>query len=616
MRKKIFWVVVSGLMALSLVMAACGQAAPTTPAPPTAPTVPTTPTAPTPPATPGQEPAQKEPAAPPAPEPPQYGGTITYRIASDPTNWDSGLNRRGGALVSTVYQQFIGLDWTQGPAGSGAKDRVLAVRSFDYYGPEIAESWKMPEIGVWVLQIRKGVHWQPVPSEAGRLMAGRELTADDIVSGFNRLFNRDGKTPDSWILFSQPTVAKTATIEKTGPMEVTVRTPQEYMTAFSWLISGSGFYRIYPPDVINKYGNMGNWRNAVGTGPFMLVDYVPGSQMLYKKNPVYWEKDPVGPGKGNQLPYADELRELIIPDLSTALAALRTGKLDLMLDTQLVDAQSLWKTAPKLEYLRNLSATWVLAMRQDKKDKPYSDVRVRQALMMATDFDSIKNSYYAGQAEIDVWPLNSSYTDWYVPLAQMPQSVQDLYKYNPDRAKQLLKEAGYPNGFKVSIAVQSTSERIDELSIYKDMWAKVGVELVLDIKETGAYATLTAAGNPYEEMLYRSIGPGFEQTLYMAFSRGPAIWNPSHINDPTGSVPVVEDFFTQYNANIFVNMPKLNQLIKDHNRFIMEQAYVIPKPAPFTYNFWWPWLKNNYGQTTGLLRYAWVDQSLKKSMGY
>jgi len=115
--------------------------------------------------------------------------------------------------------------------------------------------WKMPEIGVWVLQIRKGVKWQPVPSEAGRLMAGRELTADDIVSGFNRLFNRDTKTPapDSWILFSQPTVARTATIEKTGPMEVTIRSPQEYMTAFSWLISGSGNYRIYPPDVVNKY---------------------------------------------------------------------------------------------------------------------------------------------------------------------------------------------------------------------------------------------------------------------------------------------------------------------------------------------------------------------------
>jgi peptide/nickel transport system substrate-binding protein len=614
--KRLVWTCLSALMIVSLAATACGAPAPPQPAPPEAPVAPAAPTTPAPvvPAAPATPDAPEKEG--PSQDVPKYGGTITYRIASDPTNFDSGLNRRGGALVGTVYQQFLSLDWTRGPAGSGSPDRVLTLGSFDDYGPQIAESWEMPELGVWRLQIRQGVRWQPVPSEAGRLMNGRELTADDIVSGFERLFNRDGKTPDSWILFSQPAVARTATIEKTGPMEVTIRTPQEYMTAFSWLVSGSGFYRIYPPDVIARYGNMGNWRNAVGTGPYMLVDYVPGSQLLFQKNPVYWEKDPAGPGKSNQLPYPDALRELIVPDLSTALAALRTGKLDLMMDTQLVDAQSLWKTAPNLKYLRNLSGTWVLAMRQDKPDRPYSYVRVRQALMLATDFESIRRDYYGGEAEIDIWPLNSNYRDWHVSMAQMPESVQELYRYNPDKAKQLLRDAGFPNGFKVSIAVQTDATRVDELSIFKGMWAKVGVELVLDTKETGAYATLTAAGNPYDEMLYRNVGPGFDQTLYMAFSRGPAIWNPSHINDPPGSVPFVEDMFAKYNSAIFVDMPRLNELIKEHNRFVLEQAYVIPKPAPYTYNFWWPWLKNNYGQSTSFIRYSWVDQDLKKSLGF
>jgi len=612
MSKKILWLAVSGLMVIALVMAACGPAATTTT--PTTPTTPSTPTTPTAPTTPTTEPSQKEAVAP-AADVPKYGGTITV-VGTDPTNWDSGMNRRGGALQGTVYQQFISSDWARRFAGGGVPDRAFVLGSFDDYGPQIAESWEMPSIGVWKLKIREDVHWQPVPSEAGRLMAGRLLTADDIVSGFNRLFNRDGKSPDSWILSGQPKVAATATIEKTGPMEVTVRTPEEYMTAFSWLISGSGFYRIYPPDVIAKYGNLSDWRNAVGTGPYMLVDYVPGSQMVFRKNPVYWEKDPVGPGKGLQLPYADTLRELILPDASTTQAALRTGKLDLLSGITLVDAQSLWKTAPKVNYIRSLSGTWVLAMRQDKKEKPYNDVRVRQAMMMATDFQSIKDGYYGGEAEIAVWPTNSNYSDWYVTLDKMPQTVQDLYAYNPDKAKQLLKDAGYPNGFKASIVVQSNTERIDELSIYKDMWSKVGIELVFDIKESGAYAVYTAAGNPYDDMLYRSVGPGFDQTLYMAFSRGPAIWNPSHINDPYGSVPIVEDFFVKYNAAIFVDMPKLNELIKEHNRFVMEQAYAIPKPAQFTYNFYWPWLKNNFGQGAGFIRYVWVDPDLKKSMGY
>ena len=66
----------------------------------------------------------------------------------------------------------------------------------------------------------------------------------------------------------------------------------------------------------------------VGTGAFMITDFVPGSVATLKRNPNYWDKDPIGPGKGNALPYIDELRYLIIPDASTREAAMRTGKID------------------------------------------------------------------------------------------------------------------------------------------------------------------------------------------------------------------------------------------------------------------------------------------------
>ncbi len=237
---------------------------------------------------------------------PKYGGTITYRLASDPTNFDSGTLRSGGALVGNVYEQYMGADWLRGPAGSNVANLAGGGGSFeDSLGPQVMESWEIPEKGVYKLKVREGVRWQPVPSEAGRLMNGRAVTADDIVSGFNRLLNRDPKTPapDSWILFGQPGVARTANITKTGPMEVTITTPQEFMTAFTWIIQGAGFMRVYPPEVVAKYGNLSNWRNAVGTGPYMLIDYVPGSQFVYQKNPTYWGIGPAGPGKGNQLPY-------------------------------------------------------------------------------------------------------------------------------------------------------------------------------------------------------------------------------------------------------------------------------------------------------------------------
>lgn len=506
----------------------------------------------------------------------------------------------------------------RGPAGSNASNLAAGGGAFeDSLGPQIAESWEMPEKGVWRLNIRTGVRWQPVDSEAGRLMNNRLLTADDIVAGFNRLLNRDPKTPapESWILFGQPAVARTANITKTGPMQVTITTPEGFMTAFTWIIQGAGFFRVYPPDVVAKYGSMSNWRNAVGTGPFMLVDYVPGSQFFYKKNPTYWGKDLSGPGKGNQLPYADSLRELIIPDYSTTLAALRTGKLDLQTGVVLTDAQQIWKTAPKLLYTSYLNGSYGIGMRTDKKDKPFSDVRVRRALMMATDFNSIKNNYYGGEAEIVSWPANST-TLFYEPLEKLPASTQELYKYNPEKAKELLKEAGYPQGFKAKIVVQNTSQRIDEMSIIKDMWSKIGVDVTLDLKEPGTYAPLVAAGLPYEEMLFRMQTSPFLMHLYQSYSRGTAILNISHVNDPPGADAYLEQLFQDEDKYLFVDMPKVYDAVKKTNLYAMDQAFVIPWPLPNQYNFWWPWLKNHYGSGTQFLKYGWIDQGLKKSMGY
>jgi peptide/nickel transport system substrate-binding protein len=219
----------------------------------------------------------------------------------------------------------------------------------------------------------------------------------------------------------------------------------------------------------------------------MVAEVVAGTMIKYVKNPDYWAKDLLGPGKGMQLPYIDTLVELSIPDRSTQLAAMRTGRIAYVTGLTRDEKNTELQLNPKLQtakYLQTTTLTRFISMRTDKKDKPFSDIRVRQALMMATDFNAIKDGYYGGEAEIDVWPLNKNFAaSGYVPLNEMPAKVQDLYKYDPEKAKQLLKEAGYPNGFKTSIIVSGQGSDVDDVSIFKDMWAKVGVELVLDVKE-------------------------------------------------------------------------------------------------------------------------------------
>ncbi|MEK7353207.1 MAG: CARDB domain-containing protein, partial [Chloroflexota bacterium] len=115
---------------------------------------------------------------------PRYGSILTAAITGDPSTFDSGTSSNsGGALVNTVYEQYMSLDWRRGPAGSGVSNLAAGASSLeDNYGPHLSTNWTMPEPGVWILQIRQGVNWALDPtSEASRLVGGRELTADDVV---------------------------------------------------------------------------------------------------------------------------------------------------------------------------------------------------------------------------------------------------------------------------------------------------------------------------------------------------------------------------------------------------------------------------------------------------
>ena len=182
----------------------------------------------------------------------------------------------------------------------------------------------MPTLGTIVFRCAAGVRWALNPnSEASRLMNGREMTADDWIANFNYFMQH----PRS-LIKAVPQLAGTATMEKTGPWEVTLKTPVDPLTGWNWLAWGIYGYFLMPPEVIKKYGDMREWRNVVGTGPFMLTDYVAGSSATLVKNPGFWEKNPVGPGKGDQLPYLDGVKILVIPDISTAQAGFRTAKFD------------------------------------------------------------------------------------------------------------------------------------------------------------------------------------------------------------------------------------------------------------------------------------------------
>ncbi|MBI2829577.1 MAG: hypothetical protein HYX81_00290, partial [Chloroflexi bacterium] len=218
-------------------------------------------------------------------------------------------------------------DWAKGPAGgfgSNETDWTVPSDRMNLKTGQVTESWDIdlgPELSSVTWHIRKGMHWALNPnSEASRLVNGRELTAEDVLFSLNQVAT-DKRA------YIYRTLPELRAAKITQPDQWSVKIEIKTDTFYTALTRFGDYVEIVPPEVVKKYGTMTDWRNSVGTGPFMLTDFVSGGSATLDRNPNYWMKDPIGPGKGNQLPYLDSVKILIIKDLSTLYAALRTAKI-------------------------------------------------------------------------------------------------------------------------------------------------------------------------------------------------------------------------------------------------------------------------------------------------
>jgi peptide/nickel transport system substrate-binding protein len=545
---------------------------------------------------------------------PKYGGTLAFYFADPAGGFDEAFNMgHVGGMVTTPYltnEQLLEGDWKKGPAGSGDQDWSMGfIGRSELLTGCLAESWEFPDETTIVFHIRQGIRWQNKAP-----VNGRELTADDVAFNINRAFTSKG----SYLFLVYPAQYRPTSVKALDKYTVEIKIPL-IMHGQMFLVIGN-FMTNYPPDMIAKYGDMSDWRNACGTGPWMLTDFVANSSQTYKRNPDYWKKDPFH--LQNQLPYIEGIKGLNITDASTRYAALRTGKLDVLGPGAPAiswdDAESIIMTSPKLQHVEWLSSPVVPVGRMDKQDLPFKDIKVRQALNMAIDREALVKDYYGGHATLFAvpYPPTPAYSKIYTPLEEQSQEVKDLFTLNPTKAKQLLADAGYPNGFKT--VIDCTQNDVDLLSIIREDFLAIGVDMQINPLET-TVNTAQQRARANKEMTFKGLIMDYQYPWRMLMLRIESADNNAYVDDP--SFRVLYDEICQ---KVGYDDARINAILKEVAKQSLAIAYGVWLPAYDVYTFWWPWVKNSYGAwgwggyftPNDQLQYIWLDQSLKKSMGY
>jgi peptide/nickel transport system substrate-binding protein len=536
---------------------------------------------------------------------PQYGGAleiVTVYPTLSALSWDlADWNWKQNHDTGQVYEQLFAADLSKSVKNGGPHPFYAdAWLPSDAIRGELAESWEWKDNPLRIeIKLRKGVMFPEKPG----VMAAREFVADDVIFSFNRLANSPKKIAT---YFNH--VDKVYAPDKNSVVFTFKEYNAEWDYRFGW-----GYYSGIMPKEVADAG-AGNWKNLNGTGPFVLSEVVQGNSNTYTKNPSYWDRDKIG-GAEYKLPFVDKVVFRTIKDEATYITALRTAKIDMLENIRWQNVDQLKKSAPQLQWSKWLGMSGqFLAMRVDTK--PFDDIRVRRALNMAVNKKEIVTAYYNGHAELFSYPQHPDYKGYFEPLEAMPDSIKELFDYNPDKAKKLLAEAGHPNGFSFKVQVCACNpDHMDLLPLIGAYLEKVGVKIEIQPMEYAAFLSAMTSKTNAAGYFMNNGHTNPTTTIRKSFIKG-QVWNPSQYDDPA---------YEKKMAAVYAERDegKRQAMLKEMTREIVDKAPYIWLPTAHVFTAWWPWVKNYQGELrAGAVRpgpiYArvWVDQDLKKKMGY
>ena len=406
-------------------------------------------------------------------------------------------------------------------------------------GAALAQSWSQSVDGLsYEFVLRKGVKFQN----------GDPLTAEDVKFSFDRYRGASAAVLK----------AKVAAVEIVDPLRVRFRLKRpwpDFMTFYGTPATGAAW--IVPKKYVERVGDEGFKRAPVGAGPYRLVSFKPGVEVVLEAFSGYWRKAPA----------IKTLVFKVIPDDATRLAALKTGEVDIAYGFAGALAEEVRRTPGLALKAAKIPVTnWMVFADQSDPKSPWHDRRVRLAANLSVNRVAINNAGYLGLGTI-----SSSFIPHSMEYFWQPP----LYPYDPKGARALLAEAGYPNGFDAGDLTGETfsGSGIGE-PVVNDLNA-AGIRVRLRLLERATYLKQWGDKTLKNIILAGSGAPGNAATRLEQYAVTGGLY-------AYGSYPEVDGL---YNAQANEGNPrarrqilqKMQQIIHERVMFgpVLEYAYLV-----------------------------------------
>jgi peptide/nickel transport system substrate-binding protein len=454
---------------------------------------------------------------------------------------------------------------------------------------DLVKTWSQPADNEYIFNIDPAAKWHNVAPTNGRA-----FTAKDAVYSINRLASKSSYHRGYWADLKAVEVIDDLTFK------VTLNAPAADFLA----LTAFGFNKMMAEDAVEAGG--GNLQNGpqVGTGEW-LVSCENDVQCIYKKNPTAHLKDE----HGNGIPYLDELRNVIIPDVNARFAAFRSQLIDGHALTpeqkMIVDAKY-----PQVNIIKSKSYSGAMIhFRNDQA--PFNDVNVRQAVSLAIDRQELIDTIHNGKGFFSYSMVQPS-----VEAYVTQEEFAELYIQDIARCKSLLAEAGYANGLSTTMWVANySSTYVAVMELVQQQLKECGIDIELYIHDRPTYlAQVFIRDGKFDGMAFGPQGTFTADAWLLAYYHSNGSRNSGYTRDSKLDAMIDAQ-------HIELDKDVRNKMMLEIQHYLLKQNYQLVLYGGLSDNARWPWIKGtNFSAGADypggrVMQYYWNDPDVRAEFG-